>query len=140
MSLSCFPDPAHPPDPAALARALGDSATLWARIEVAVDEAHGPVEHVWKHAGKAFGWSLRLVRQGRVLLYLTPRQGHFLGSVVLGGKAAAAALEDPSLPQEVRDALAAARVYAEGRGLRLELGPEADPAPLLRLLAHKLGA
>ena len=116
MTLSCFTDKAVPPDAGA---------------------THGPLAHEWAFAGQAFGWSLRLRQPKRVLLYLIPGSGSFLAGVVLGGKAAAAALADATLPAALRQPLAAARVYAEGRGIRLELRGASDLPPVLRLLEHK---
>lgn len=136
MALSCFDDKSLPPDECRLRAALGASAAAWDKLQLQV-QAGGPLELEWAFPGPSFGWSLRLRRSKRILLYLTPQRDFFHVGIVLGERAAAAALADASLPAEVRQALGEARPYAEGRGLRLPCRTENELAPLLRLLEHK---
>jgi hypothetical protein len=75
---------------------------------------------VWGFTSEVTGWGLRLKRRGRVILYMTPRKGHFLVSFALGEKAVAAA-HARKLPASLLNAIEAASRYAEGRGLRLEV-------------------
>lgn len=136
MSLSAFDDPNEPPEPAVLRRRLGPAATAWNALVAGVTEHCDPIEELWNFGGAKFGWSLRLLRKGRVLLYLTPQEGRFLAGLVLGGKAVAAAREaglSPGLLAQVE----AAPQYAEGRGLRVEVTGGGDVEDLVRLVRLK---
>lgn len=136
MALSAFDHPSHPPEAAELLRCLGGAAPLWTELVAHVAGTCPPLEEVWSFAGAKFGWSLRLKRNDRVLLYLTPGEGRFLAGLVLGEKAVAAAAEK-GLPPAVLGILSAAPKYAEGRGLRLTIEPGDDLEPLRGLVALK---
>jgi hypothetical protein len=137
MALSAFDDPAAPPERRDLARRLGDAAPLWATVLASLHEAFDPLAEVWTFAGAKYGWSLRVKLEERVLLYLTPAEGRFLAGIVLGEKAAAAA-HGIDLPAFVVALVDAAPRYAEGRGIRLPIGPGDDVEPIRRLVALKL--
>ena len=59
-------------------------------------------------------------RKDRVILYVTPREDHFLVSLALGEKAVAVA-QTRMLPARILKAIESAAKYAEGRGVRLEV-------------------
>ncbi|MGK2858898.1 MAG: DUF3788 family protein [Thermoanaerobaculia bacterium] len=137
MALSAFDDPAQPPSPDELRHALGPSAGLWAALLEHVHSAHAPLSEIWRHAGARFGWSLRLLRKERVILYLTPQRGAFLVGLALGERAAQSA-EAGFLPPLARAALAAAPKYAEGRGIRLSVTTDAQLQAAQALIPYKL--
>jgi hypothetical protein len=139
MALSAFDDPAHAPGPAGLRKCLGDAAPLWAELVAHVAGNCPPLEEAWNFSGAKFGWSLRLKRGERVLLYLTPQEGRFLVGLVLGEKAVAAAAEK-GLPPAVLALLDAAPRYAEGRGVRLTIAPGDDLETVRHLFALKAEA
>jgi hypothetical protein len=136
VALSAFDDPDLPPAPEAIDAALGRAARHWRKFVAAVVAGHGPLEEQWNWSGAKFGWSLRLREKKRVLVYCTPVRGAFLVGLALGTKAEAAARES-GLPSSVVALLDAAPVYAEGRGLRLEVKDAAGVAAALRLVAAK---
>jgi len=137
MALSAFDDPEAPPSERDLSRRLGAAAPAWdallSKLRLDVDG----LEEAWGFAGAKFGWSLRVKRKERVLLYLTPVDGSFLAGIVLGEKAVAAA-RGAGLPDALLARIEAAPRYAEGRGLRVPLGPGDDVEPIRRLVALKL--
>ena len=139
MALSAFDDPARPPAPAELARRLAGAAPLWKALVAHVAKAYPPVEEVWNFAGAKFGWSLRLVQKGRVLVYVTPQEGKLLVGLVLGEKAVAAA-RDAGLAPALLAAIEAAPRYAEGRGLRIPVAEGDDLAGIERLVSLKAAA
>ncbi len=59
-------------------------------------------------------------RKGRVILYMTPRRGHFLVSFALSEKAVDAA-HARKLSASLLKTIDAAPKYPEGRGVRLEV-------------------
>ena len=139
MALSVFDDEAGPPDARELEEALGRAAPLWDELIRHVCETYPPVTEAWNHGGDKFGWSLRLKRGDRNLLYLTPQMGQFLLGVVLGEPAAERAHEE-RLPREVLELVDGAPRYGEGRGIRLPVRTEEDLETAKALAALKLGA
>lgn len=90
-SLSVFGDKSNPPTEDDLRRALGPAASAWDELVARIHHDHAPAAERWNFAGARFGWSLRLCRGDRVVLYLIPQAGRFLVGIVLGAKAVAAA-------------------------------------------------
>jgi hypothetical protein len=137
VALSVFDDKHTPPTPASLHDALGKAASAWTILKDAVSQDCAPVQEEWGFAGAQFGWSLRLKRGKRVIVYLTPCKGHFLASFALGDKACAAA-SAARLPARILDLIARAPKYAEGRGVRIPVRTERDTAAVRSLVAIKL--
>jgi hypothetical protein len=103
-----------------LKKVLGKSARSWDDLISHVKGEHAPITEQWNFSGAKYGWSLRLRRKDRVVLYLTPQAGSFLVGLVLGEKAAAAAHQN-GLPPQVLALIDAAPRYAEGRGIRVTI-------------------
>ena len=138
MALSAFDDPARPPTEADLAAILGPAMPLW--TELVADVAHhaGDIVETWRHGGAKYGWSMRLVRKDRNLLYLTPQAGTFLVGVALGEKAIAAAEAAGIASPRTLEVVAAAPKYAEGRGVRSPVASDEDLAVATELARIKL--
>lgn len=139
MALSAFAEKARPPSAAEVARVLGAAARPWDELRSHVAGAFPPVSEEWGYPGEKYGWSLRLKRKDRALLYLTPREGRFLVGIVLGEKAVAA-LAGSGVSEQVLALFRAAKTYVEGTGIRLEVGPDDDLDDLRRLLVLKAAA
>ena len=137
MALSSLDDGSHVPSQTEVDESLGPSARLWARLVAGVAKVHAPIEQVWTFSGPKYGWSLRLKRKDRVVLYLIPQLGHFLVGVVLGEKAVRAARE-ADLPAAVLEAMESARPYAEGRGIRVPVRDAEDVQAAMKLAALKM--
>lgn len=126
-----------PPGDKALARALGGTKTLWDELIGHIETAYAPVTHRWSQSKATPLGFLRLIRKERTILYLLPRAGHFLTAFVFGEKATAA-VRASDVPAAVVTALNEARVYAEGRGIRLETRTAKDLATMKKLAAIKM--
>jgi hypothetical protein len=137
VALSAFDDKAVPPSDKALRQTLGRSAPLWSRLRENLQSSHGPLDEAWNFAGKNYGWSFRLKRKARAIVYMTPCRGYFLASFALGEKACAAALE-ARLPAWLLDLIEAAPKYAEGRGVRIPVKRATDAAGVEKLAAIKI--
>lgn len=137
VALSVFDDKHTPPTNAALHAALGRAASAWTTLKDAVARDCAPVQEEWGFAGAQYGWSLRLKRGKRAIVYLTPCKGYFLASFALGEKACAAAAA-ARLPARVLDLIASAPKYAEGRGVRIPVRTQRDTAAIRALVAIKL--
>lgn len=137
MSLSIFEDRKAPPTDRAIELALGKAFPTWASLKEALLLDCDPLEEEWAFAGERFGWSLRLRRGKRVIVYLTPCADHFLASFVLGEKACAAAIKQ-GLPARVLASIAAAPRYAEGRGFRIPIRTQKEASGIRKLAGIKL--
>jgi uncharacterized protein DUF3788 len=137
VALSIFTDQRHPPSDSDLEAALGRSAPLWHDLKAQVEAIAAGADSQWKFAGRTIGWGFRLSRAARVVIYMTPCQGHFLASVVLGEKAIARA-RATRLTARVEALIDAAPRYAEGRGVRMTVTRRADLATALSLVRIKL--
>jgi len=137
MALSAFQDKSQEPSAGELSEVLDAAHGPWRELVEHVVTTYPPIREEWRFAGAKYGWSLRLVRKDRVVLYLTPRAGSFLLGVVLGEKAVRAA-HDQRLPDQVLALLDAAPRYAEGRGIRLEVATTDDIVTVRQLAALKM--
>jgi hypothetical protein len=129
-----FDDKTAPPDEQALTAALGDSKMLWDGLVRHVTETYPPVTAEWTFYKS---WSLRLKHKKRTVLYLLPRDGMFLCAFVFGGRAVDEARRT-RLPKPVLKAIDEAPVYAEGRGVRLEVRAGRDVETMKKLAAVKM--
>ncbi|RPJ47719.1 MAG: DUF3788 family protein [Candidatus Latescibacterota bacterium] len=137
MALSAFDDRNAPPSGQALDEVLGRASLAWASLERGLLRACAPLEKEWAFAGAKFGWSLRLKRGKRVIVYMTPCAGHFLASFALGEKACAAARE-AKIPARILARIDEAPKYAEGRGVRIPVRTERDASAVRKLAEIKL--
>lgn len=139
MAFSAFDDPTHPPSPEELDATLGVAARSWTELVADVRRLAGELTETWAFAGAKYGWSLRLVRQERVLVHVTPQAGRMLVGIGLGEKAIAKAKAADLASGETLAVIAAAPKYAEGRGVRLPVATPADLAVAKELCRIKLG-
>lgn len=134
MALSAFADKTHEPTDQELKSVLGRAYSAWVRLIELVSERIVPISQIWGFTGANTGWGLRLKRNDRVILYMTPRADCFLVSLALGEKAIAAA-RARKLPASVQEAIESAPKYAEGRGVRFEIR-QAREVPAMATLAE----
>ncbi|MFI5120960.1 MAG: DUF3788 family protein [Thermoanaerobaculia bacterium] len=136
MALSAFADKAHRPTDDDLRSVLDRAHEAWARLIELVTARIDQILPVWGFTSDVTGWGLRLKRKGRVILYMTPRKGHFLVSFALGEKAVADA-RGRKLPASLLKAIDAAPRYPEGRGVRLEVRQTREVSALATLARIK---
>lgn len=117
---SVFTEPGTEPTDADLQRELGETLKLWQDVEQYTLSLSPKFKREWKFTGKNYGWSFRISDSKRVVIYMLPREGFFKVGMVFGAKAADLVLKSNVSP-EIKKELSAARVYAEGRGIRLEI-------------------
>jgi hypothetical protein len=119
MQQNAFAGQAKVPTEKALATMLRDSLDLWRRL---VDDLkrNWQLDQEWHSSSLKLGWSLRLQKKKRNIVYLSPRTGFFIAAFALGDRAVAAA-RDSDLPARVRKLIAGAKRYAEGTAVRVEV-------------------
>ena len=121
-----------PPTESELKAELGTSKALWDELVDDLAKEH-KLAREWNCYSKKAGWSLRLKRGERNIVYLSPLRGGFRASFALGDKAVQAARQC-GLPQRAIKIIDEAKRYAEGTAVRIDVnGPE--DLPIVRKLA-----
>jgi hypothetical protein len=125
------------PTDADLAKALGSAKPVWDGLIEDLAAQCGATIQEWKSYSLKAGWSLRLLRGKRTIIWMAPCAGCFRVAFALGEKAVQAARRS-ELPARVLRIIDEAPKYAEGTGVRLEIrGPKDIPA-VKKLAAIKL--
>jgi hypothetical protein len=137
MALSAFDDKSKLPQDDDLAAMLGSTFAFWNELKNLIALKFAPLSIEWGFTSKKTGWGLRLKREKRAVLYMTPCKDYFLVSFALGEKAVKAAHES-DLPITVLKTIDNARKYAEGRGVRLEVRSAEDIRNVEKLAAIKM--
>ena len=121
-----------------VAAAIGADKTLWDQIIAALnDKEFGVHDREWNSYSAKAGWSLKLKRGKRTILYLGPLNKCFRVAFVLGKKAVIAA-KASDLPDETKKLIANSPVYPEGTGVRFEVRSSEDVATVFKLARLKL--
>jgi len=137
MPLSIFTDNLKTPVEKDLAEALGINYKLWKDLKAFVCKEYPAAKEEWKFGGKNYGWGFRLSDKKRVIIYMAPRDKFFLVSFVFGEKAAKQALES-GISDEIKKIISSAKVYAEGRGFRIEVRKSKCLSDIKKLVKIKL--
>src|SRR5689334_13687125 len=119
--------PAAPSD-AELAAELGAAHALWNQIR-----SETPLPGEWRSYSKKAGWSMRLKKKDRNIVYLIPGHGGFDVSFALGDRAVAAAKE-----RGLATMVEGAKRYAEGTAVRFAVESPKDVANVRKLIEIKL--
>jgi hypothetical protein len=126
------------PSPEDLAAALGPTAALWDKFIESMASELGVDTQEWKEVyPNKYGWSLRLKKKTRNIVYLSPYRGFFMVGFILSDRAMKAAGE-ARFPATVTTAIATAPRYPEGTGLRLAVKTARDLPSLRKLAAIKV--
>lgn len=136
MPPNAFIGKPKPPTAAELTAALGPAKPIWDELIADLQQA-GVADREWNTYSLKAGWSLRLKRKGRNIVYLAPCQGCFRAALILGDKAVQAA-RGSKLPLRTAKILDAAPRYPEGTGVRLEIKKPKDIEMVKQLAAIKL--
>jgi hypothetical protein len=139
MALSAFDDKSNPPRDHDLAATLGNTFVFWNELKRLMASKFSPLSEEWGFASKKTGWGLRLKREKRTVLYMTPCEGYFMASFALGEKTVKAAHES-DLPVSVLRVIDGAKKYAEGRGVRLEVRSAEDVRNVEKLAVIKMAS
>jgi len=120
-----------------LAEQLGSAKPVWDRLLAELAENFDLVTLEWNSYSRKAGWSLRLKRGARNIVYLSPGRGCFMASFALGDKAVIAARAS-KLPKMVLRIINEAKRYAEGTAVRLDIRGPNDTVAVKKLAAIKL--
>lgn len=120
MDTSIFTDKKIVPTDVDLSESLGQGYELWQNIKAYVLLKNPKATAEWNYPGVKYGWNFRIKDKKRAILYLLPREKYFKVAFVFGQKATDAVLES-DVSQAIKSELNAARAYAEGRGITLDV-------------------
>lgn len=137
METSIFANKSEVPDNVLLSEALGDLFHVWTEIRNYVFQAYPEAIEEWNFPGQKYGWSFRIKDKKRAIIYLLPRDKYFLVAFVFGEKATNAALGS-DIAKGIKSEIESARVYAEGRGFRIEVRNEEHINDIKKLIGFKL--
>ncbi len=125
------------PTESELAAALGATRDIWQEIVDYTTGLYPRATTKWNYSGSKYGWSFRVSDAKRVLVYMLPRSGFFKVSMVFGQKATEQILRN-DISEDTKAKLREAKVYAEGRGIRLEIRDDAMICDVKKLIAIKV--
>ena len=120
MDQSIFMNKAIIPDDKDVQVELGETYALWKEIMDFVVLKYPKAAKEWSYPGSKYGWSFRMKDRKRVIIYLLPRERYFIAAFVFGQMAYDLIIESP-ISDYIKNELSAARVYAEGRGIRIDV-------------------
>ena len=134
---SFFMDRSVVPTEDDLKGALGKSYNLWKEIRDQVIHKYPEGIEDWNFPGKKYGWSFRIKDKKRAIIYLLPREDTFMAAFVFGHKAFDAIMQG-DVSEKIKSELASAKVYAEGRGIRIPVHDRDVLGDIFRLIDYKL--
>lgn len=134
---SIFTDKATQPSEKDLQQALGTTFIIWESLAEFTKESYPNHIESWHFSGDKYGWSFRISDKKRVLIYLLPRDGFFKAAFNFGQKATDEILKS-EIDENIKSELKAAKVYAEGRGIRIDVKDNTDYDDLKKLITIKI--
>ncbi len=137
MDISVFIDKSVVPANSDVKSVLPDQYDLWMKIRDFVCEKYPAAVEEWNFPGKKYGWSFRIKDKKRAIIYFLPRKGYFKVAFVFGQKATSTIMES-DISEEIKTDLSNARVYAEGRGIQVQVKGEESLADIKKLVEIKL--
>lgn len=135
--ISIFADKDHQPGTEDLQQALGGNFIYWDRIQKMVMAQYPKGVAEWNYPGKKYGWSYRIKDKKRAIIYFLPRDGYFKVAFLFGQKAYAE-IQSSTISSAIKTELQNARVYAEGRGVRIDITNETLFGDIEQLIQIKL--
>ena len=137
MDQSVFLDKKKIPSGDDLKISLGKTYELWQRTTEFVARKYSGAIEEWNYPGEKYGWSFRMKDKKRAIIYLLPRNGFFKVALVFGQKATDSILVS-RISEEIKEELKSAKVYAEGRGIRIDVKNKAVLKDIFELITIKL--
>lgn len=125
------------PSDSDLEKALGRAKPLWDQLVAELASEHDVTTREWKSYSAKYGWSLRLKRGKRTIVWLAPYAGFFQVLLIFGEKALTD-MRQTALPARVLRVLDEAPKHPEGTGVRFQIKAAKDIAVVKKLAAIKL--
>lgn len=139
MPANAFIGKTEAPTEAELNAVLGDAQAAWDQLLAELEGELGVEVREWSSYSVKAGWSLRLKRKSRTVVWLGPCAGAFLVAFILGGHAMRAA-KASKLPKRIVEIMKQAPKYPEGTGVRIVIKTAKELAAIKTLAAIKLAS
>jgi len=137
MDCSVFLDKESEPTEEMLKDYLRSTHSLWLSIRKMTFDHYPDAKEEWNFPGKKFGWSFRIKDKKRAIIYLLPRDSYLKVAFVFGQKATDAIMSS-DIDSGIKEELATARVYAEGRGISISVENDRLLSDIDKLISIKL--
>ena len=137
MDISIFTDKSKKPEQQDLIAALGRAYHLWLEIVNLTLLKYPNAISEWNFPGQKYGWSFKIKDKKRAIIYLLPRDKRFMVAFNFGQKAFEKIM-DSNISEEIKHSLESAKVYAEGRGIRIEVKNQNAIKDISQLIDIKL--
>jgi hypothetical protein len=134
---NAFTGKAEQPSDADLSQVLGSTKPWWDQLIAELADQQGVTAQEWKSYSRKAGWSLRLLRGKRTIVWLSPAEGCFQATFILGDKAMEAARQSKLSAATMRD-LEDAQRYPEGTCVRLTIKGRKDLPAVKKLAVIKI--
>lgn len=134
---SIFGDKKITPDNEQLKKALGKTYPYWNQIEHYTLLKYQDGLCKWSFGGEKYGWNYSIRDKKRAIIYLLPRDKYFKAAFVFGQKATDKVLGS-DIADNLKKDLSAAKVYGEGRGIRIDITGKEILADIKKLIDIKL--
>lgn len=132
---SIFIDKNKVPNDNDLKESLGDTYELWHLIKDYAISKYPKGFEEWNCS--KYGWSFRIKDKMRVIIYLLPRDRFFKAAFVFGQKATDMIMKS-QIANSIKAELDSAKVYAEGRGIRIDIIDKMIISDIEKLIDVKL--
>lgn len=123
LGISVFLDKEQMPDDDGLKQHLDKTFDYWKRIREYVLVQYPKGEELWSYFSKKYGWSYRIKDKRRAIIYLSPRAGYFLVTMVFGFRAVDHIVAT-ELDPWIRDTLKNSKAFPEGKVIRIPVKDE----------------
>lgn len=134
---SVFIDKTVEPNNAALKKALKDTFGVWQKLVNFTRETYPDAVEKWHFTSEKYGWSYRVSDKKRVIVYFLPRDKFFKIAFVFGQKATDSILAS-DISNSIKNEFKAAKVYAEGRGIRISVTDTSQLEDIKKLIVIKI--
>lgn len=136
MEINPFPHKNQKPTENEIKLTVGENYRLWNEIREFVYQQYPDATEEWNFPGKKYGWSFRIKDKKRAIIYFLPFAG-FFKVFVFGQKATDSVYSSP-VNEKIKNELKNARVYAEGRGIRIDVKDATVKEDIKKLIEIKL--
>ena len=138
MSIGAFTNKNYKPTDAEVIEVLGATVQSWQALIQQIRTTYDGQEDFKFCYGKRYGWALRFRVKGGLLTALYPNRNSFTAQVILS-RIALRKAQTLKLGNGVRQAIAKAKPYPEGKWLFIPVQSEQDLLDVRHLLELKAG-
>ncbi len=132
---SIFTDSNKLPDNNDLKESLGETYELWQLLKDYVISKYPKGFEEWSCS--KYGWSFRIKDKKRAIIYFLPRDRFFKVAFVFGQKATDLIMHS-QITKSIKTEIESATVYAEGRGIRIDITNDKIIGDIKELIDIKL--